>query len=231
MSVLTAIQNACAVIPLNRPDAVFSSTEREHFELQVLANTVAGRIARDYDWEKLKAIATIAGDGAAQAFDFPGDYDRMLKASELRSSARRMALAHVISSDRWLDMIVRDLNPICGAWTVHGGRIHIRPAPADGEEVKYFYLSSKWALDVNGTPKPAFTADTDVFRLSEKLLELGMIWTWRAGKGLAYAEDLAHYEDAREKAITADKGARVLTLGRARNPGGAAPAWPGVIAP
>ena len=57
MSVLTAIQSACAVIPLTPPEAVFSSSEREHFELQVLANTAADHIAKDCEWQKLKAIA------------------------------------------------------------------------------------------------------------------------------------------------------------------------------
>lgn len=231
MSVLTAIQNACAIIPLDRPNGVFASQEREHFELQVLANTAADHIARDHEWQKLKAVATIAGDGAVENFDFPADYDRMLKKAELRTSRHVTALTHIVSSDQWLDMTIRQFNLAAGAWTIHGNQIHIRPAPANGEQVKYFYMSSKWALDTNGTPKTAFTADTDAFRLSESLLELCMIWKWRANKGLAYAEDLANYEDAKEKLVTADKGSRVLTIGRARMPSDAQTAYSGVIVP
>jgi hypothetical protein len=230
MSVLTAIQNACAVIPLTRPEAVFSSTEREHFELQVLASTAAGHIARDYEWQKLKAIATIAGDGAAADFGFPADYDRMLKQAELRTGRHRMALLHIVSSDQWLDMTIRESRPALGAWTIYGNRLHLMPAPADGEVIRYFYMSARWAVDTNGTPKADFSADTDMFRLSEKLLELAMIWKWRAGKGLGYAEDLANYEDAKEKLITADKGARILTVGSARR-AGAHPACPEMITP
>lgn len=231
MTVLTAIQNACAIIPLDKPDGVFAGQGREHFELQVLANTAADHIAKDYEWEKLKSIATIAGDGSTEDFDFPPDYDRMLKKAELRTTQHITALTHITSSDQWLDMAIRQFNQVAGAWTIYGGQVHIKPAPANGEEVKYFYMSSKWALDQASTAKAAFTADNDAFRLSEKLLELCMIWRWRANKGLAYAEDLANYEDAKEKLITADKGSRSITVGRSRVPSDVSIAYPGAIVP
>lgn len=231
MSALTAIQNACAIIPLSRPDVVFSGQEREHFELQVLANTAADHIAKDYEWQKLKLVATIEGDGSTEDFDFPADYDRMLKKAELRTSQHVTALTHITDSDQWLDMAIRQFNQIAGSWTIYGGQIHIKPAPVNDEQVKFFYMSSKWARDTNDTLKAAFTADDDTFLLSEKLLELCMIWRWRANKGLAYAEDLSNYEDAKEKLITADKGSRILTIGRARMPFDAQVAFPGVIVP
>ena len=61
MSVLSAIQNVSSFISLQVPAAVFSSSEREHVELQVLANAAASHIARDYEWQALKARATLAG--------------------------------------------------------------------------------------------------------------------------------------------------------------------------
>ena len=50
MSVLSVIQDASAVIALNKPTVIFSSTEREHFELQVLVNSCARYVAQDYEW-------------------------------------------------------------------------------------------------------------------------------------------------------------------------------------
>src|SRR5262249_38215295 len=120
MTVLTAIQNACgAGIPLNRPDAVFSTQDREHLELQVLANTAAGHIAKDNEWQALKRIAAIEGDGVADDFSFPEDYDRMLKQAELRGS-RHTTLTHITSSDQWLDLAIRQFNLSGGgAWTIY----------------------------------------------------------------------------------------------------------------
>lgn len=231
MTVLTAIQNVTASISLDRPEAVFSSTEREHFELQVLANTAGLHIAKDYEWQALKLVATLTGDGTKTAFDAPEDYDRMLKEAELRSSRYITALTHVTDSDAWLDMEIRQFNQVAGMWTMHGGQIHIRPTPATGEEVKFFYMSNEWVKDDQGTLQDGFTKDTDVFRLSEKLLELCMIWKWRAQKGLPYAQSQDDYEDAKEKLITADKGSRIIAVGRSRRIRGAATAYPVSIAP
>lgn len=231
MTVLTAIQNVSASIALDRPEAVFSSTEREHFELQVLANTAGLYIAKDSEWQALKVVATLTGDGSATAFDLPADYDRMLKAAELRSSRYITSLTHINDSDQWLDMEIRQFNQIAGMWTLFGGQIHIRPAPAVGEEVKFFHMSKLWARDDQGSLKEGFANDADTFRLSETLLELCMIWKWRAQKGLPYAQDQDNYEDAKEKVIVADKGARILAVGRPRRLRGAATAYPVSIVP
>lgn len=231
MTVLTAIQNVAASIALDRPEAVFSSTEREHFELQVLANTAGLYIDKDYEWQALKVVGTLTGDGAKTAFDLPADYDRMLKDAELRSSRYITALTHITDSDRWLDMEIRQFNQVAGMWTLYGGQVHIWPVPAAGEEVKFLYMSSLWAKDDQSTPKDAFTKDTDSFRLSERLLELCMIWKWRAQKGLPYAQDQDNYEDAKEKLQAADKGSRILAIGRTRRPRGMATAYPVAIVP
>jgi hypothetical protein len=231
MTVLTAIQNVSASIALDRPEAVFSSAEREHFELQVLANTAGLYIAKDYEWQALKVVATLIGDGTRTAFGLPPDYDRMLKAAELRSSRYIASLTHITDSDQWLGMEIRQFNQIAGMWTLHGGQVHVRPAPATGEEVKFFHMSKLWAKDDQSTLKDGFTKDTDSFRLSETLLELCMIWKWRAQKGLPYAQDQDNYEDAKEKLITADKGSRFIAVGRTRRLRGVVPAYPVSIVP
>lgn len=231
MTVLTAIQNVSAAIALDRPEAVFSSTEREHFELQVLANTAGLHIAKDYEWQALKVVATLTGDGTKTAFDLPDNYDRMLKQAELRSSRYSTALSHVIDSDQWLDMEIRQFNQVAGMWTMFGGQIHISPAPAVGEEVKFFHMSKHWAKDDQDSLKDGFAQDADLFRLSESLLELCMIWKWRAQKGLPYAQDQDNYEDAKEKLIVADKGSRILGVGRSRRVRGVTTAYPVSIVP
>jgi hypothetical protein len=231
MTVLSAIQNVSASIALDRPEAVFSSAEREHSELRVLANTAGLHIAKDYEWQALKVVATLTGDGTKTAFDLPAGYDRMLKEAELRSSRYITSLTHITSSDQWLDMEIREFNQVAGMWTLYGGQMQIRPAPAAAEEVKFFYMTNLWAKDDQSTLKDGFTKDTDTFRLSETLLQLCMIWKWRAQKGLPYAQDQDNYEDAKEKLITTDKGSRIITVGRSRRLRGVTPAYPVSIVP
>ena len=86
----------------------------------------------------------------------------------------------------------------------------IRP----GDTVKFIYIRNAWAA---GGTKTAFTADDDAFDLDERLLKLGMIWQWRANKGLPYAEDMANYEAALAMLIGADKGENILRIGGRRS--------------
>ena len=231
MTILSAIQNVSAAISITRPEAVFSSQERELFELQVLANSSASYIARDYEWQALKTLATLTGNGILTAFPFPDDYDRMLKKAELWSDRNARPLGHITDTDRWLELEVRQFGFVSGLWSIFGDQINIKPAPATGELVKFYYMTNKWARDEVATTKSAFTADTDVFRLSERLLELGMTWMWKSKKKQPYAQEKDDYEDAREKLIVADKGSRILRVVQVRSSRGAQIAYPVSIVP
>lgn len=207
MTVLSAIRAACPVIGVEVPAAVFTSTDREHVELQAVANEMAARIHKEHDWNALKSIATISGDGVSVSFPRPTDYGRMLKEGQLWSSARKdKPLTHVTDSDIWLSDDLSGNVPDNPQWMVMGASVYINPAVPSGETVKYFYI----------TKLTAFTADTDTFALDERLLTLGIIWQWKAQKGLPYSEDLATYEIELNTAIKEDRGADILSVGSSR---------------
>lgn len=234
MTVLTVIQNVCSApgIGLNVPTQVFASTEREHVELARMANKMAVAISKAYEWEKLNATATYTGDGSTEAFDLPSDYDRMPKEMQLWSSAQETPLTHVDSKNRWLGLGVQSYDFVINAWIKLGNQINIKPAMASGVTAKHYYQSNKIILDDDGsTTKSAFDADGDSFRLDEDLLELAIIWMWKKGKGRSYAEDLAEYEDRKEKLITEDAGSKTLYAGSPRMPRGLNIAYPQGITP
>lgn len=229
MTVLSAIQDACAVIGIDQPDAVFSATAREFYEIRALANEMAERIRAAHDWQVLQRRHTLTGDGSTEDFALPADYDRMLKDTKLWSSRIETPLTHITSRDRWLELDIRSYEFVIGVWILYGGELHIKPAMVTGETAQFFYVSQNIVADSSGTPKVAFTADSDVLRVDERLLSLGMIWQWRANKGLPYAEDMANYEALLAKRIADDKGARVLTVGRRRMTKGVAVSYPQAI--
>jgi hypothetical protein len=233
MSILSVIKQVCPVIGLTVPDAVFSSTDREHAELQALANEMARRIAFDgRDWTRLKVLATLTGDGIATGFNLPSDYKRMLKKARIWPSATPYSpLTHYPDSDTWLAMAVQNYQSLTGAWTMVGEQVHIKPVMPNLATASFFYISDLIIKAEDGTPKAEFTSDDDVFRLDERVLKLGMIWQWKANKGQAYAEDMVTYEDALAVASGNDKGSNILTVGTPRLPAGAECAFPGVITP
>lgn len=231
MTLLSVCQDVAKVIAIDVPSVVASATDRELVELLNVANTMAKRIAAGHDWQDFSRVATITGDGSTEDFDLPSDYDRMLVKAQLWSSSLETALTPISDLDRWLELDVQTFDFVLNAWTLYGGQIHVKPALATGVTAKYFYQSDLIVAPDSGSNKTEFTADTDSFRLSEELLKLGMIWQWRANKGLPYAEDMVNYEQLLARLVSRDKGSRMLRIGRARLPSDVTVAYPQAITP
>lgn len=234
MTILSAIQDACVNVALAVPTAVFSSTEREHVELASIANSVALQIAKSYDWQALKTIATVTGDASTEDFDLPSDYSRQLMKTTLWVASRPFyPLQHVLDTDLWLGIVTSTASLSLGQWTIYGSQVHIRPALALADTAKYFYITNKIVHPATGANKAAFTIDTDTFLLDEEVLELGIIVAWKQLKGLPYGEDMESYEIALSEAIGRDKGSKILVVGTQRYPntGDMVYAFPGTITP
>ncbi len=233
MTVLSAIQGVSKVIGLDEPDAVFGSTVREHEELAELANDMAAEIIDAHDWQALKKIDTHTGDGSEEDFALPSDYKRMLKKAQVWSSSLETPLTPITDTDAWLGLDVQSFDFVVNAWTIYGDEMHIKPALASAVTAKYYYISSHYALDTDGTTTQAsFDADTDTFRIGaatgdgERLLKLAMIFQWRKNKGLPYEGDEEKYETLKERMISADKGSRILRVGKIRFPKDVTVAYP-----
>lgn len=226
MSILTIAQEVAKRCGLAVPTSFVSGTDRVSVELVSVINDAAQEIAEGYDWQILRNVATITGDGSTEAFDLPSDYDRMLVKSQLWSSSLETPLTPIPDHDRWLGLDVQSFDFVINAWTLYGGQIRIKPELATGVTVQYFYVSDKIYADSGGTAKSTFNADGDTFRIDERLLELMAIWRWKASKGQMYAEEMQDAERRKERLIARDKGSRELKIGRVRTPHDATIAYP-----
>lgn len=225
MTVLSACQTAAPVIGLQVPSQVFGSTQRELVELAAVANEMGRRIAEDHDWRALRKLATYTGTGSQEAFNLPPDYDRMLLDGHLIADSGR-ALYPVSNLDQWLVDEALAAGLPDGAWTMYGGQIHIRPPVADGATVRHWYVGREIIRSDQGDPKTRFTQDEDEFFLGDRILSLGLIWQWRANKGLPYAEDMQNYEDCKAQLIGRDGGRSIIRSGRRAFPSGATYPYP-----
>lgn len=225
-SILGIIQEACRRIGLEIPDAVYSSTTREHLELKEIANEACQMITRSHRWRKLVQRATYTGDGSTQDFDLPDDFGWMPDDQQVWSSATQIPFLPVRNLDEWLALDVRNFNPGTNAWTIYGGQIHFTPALDTGEIAQHYYQSTASVQPATGTAKSQFTLDTDTFRIDDQLLKLAIVYLWKQHKGLPYAEFLNDYEILKEKLVARDKGATILRQGRTRWPRGTNMAYP-----
>jgi hypothetical protein len=172
------------------------------------------------------------GDGVSEAFSLPTDYDRMLKKAVVHSTTWQNAkFVAAKDEDDWLYTKDIGIAGTPGKWIILSGQFQVFPAMAVGENARFYYISNKICGPVGTLTKTSFTDDSDTLFINEKLLRLGIIWRWRANKRMEYAEDMSNFEIAMAEVYGADKGSKLLTVGRQRIPGGVDIAYPGTITP
>jgi hypothetical protein len=233
MTVLTACREAAVKLNQTVPTSVFTSTDPFAAELALAANEAAEAIMKAKEWQKLKTLATMTGDGSTTSFALPTDYDRMLVKGSVHSvSWQNAAFTKAEDEDDWLYTGDLDLTGTPGKWIILGGRFQILPAMPVGETARFYYISKNVvALSAaDAGSKVAFTLDSDVLVLPEKLLRLGIVWRWRSNKRMEYAEDMQNFEIACSEEMGSDKGSNVITIGRRRLPAETI-AYPGTITP
>lgn len=232
MAIGDVLRQVCVAVGEAIPPAFFSTsagTSRTWQQLQLLANEAARQIAGGFDWQALRKIAEISGNGTAESFDLPANFSRMLKRASLWSSRYRWDMSHIVDSDDWLSFEFTTIAPLFGVWTMHGGQMHIQPVMAAGEKAKFFYVSSQLVRASDGTLKTAFTADEDTFLLDERLLRLAIVYLWKQLQAQDFAAELADYEIAFDQASDSDGGSKPMLSGNvaASRPGRTV--WPGTV--
>jgi len=214
MSILSVVKDVCLAVGVNQPASMFATSiqPRTQAEMLSLANEMAQRIAYDVrEWTALKAIATFVGDGIKDRFPMPSNYQRMLLTSQVYSSASpRQPLRFIADADEWL--VRRTSGDVTGwgEWTLIGGDMLISPVLAAGQTASFAYLDKNCVKLAAGGNSDRFLSDDDTFRVSERILKLGMIWQWKANKGSPYAEDMGTYSDALVGVAGSDKPAPII---------------------
>jgi len=225
MTVLSVAQEVARKVGVEIPTSVVGSTDRTLIELLGIMSDAAEMIANGHEWQKLKAIATITGDGVVDNHALPDDFEGMTLDAEIWSSATVGPLTKIENENEWLEQIVQGTTNAVNSWIIYNDRIWFRPALGNGTTAKYFYLSN-YLWSASGTPAASIANNTDTFRLDEKLLRLATIWMWKASKGQAYGEQQADYEQRLARKVKRDGGAKILRIGSARLPSGVTLAYP-----
>jgi hypothetical protein len=215
MNILQIVQAATLSIDVDRPQVLFTSTDRTALELIDTANTSALQILDDYDWQRLIRTATLTGDGVETSFALPDDYSRMVKDANLIGPNWRFFPAQQMQDfNLWLELIDYPVATWQQRWMVFGGNMNVMPIMPLGEPLNYGYISTSIVV---GTDPTTFTADTDTFVLDDELLRLGIVWNWKKSKGYDFSAELAQYQQRLEMQRFRDVGARqTLILGGRR---------------
>jgi hypothetical protein len=133
-----------------------------------------------------------------------------------------------ISSQDLLALKALPVMPVRPVWRLIGGQLEIWPTLANGEIVNGEYRSTNPIVSGDGsTRKTRWTNDTDYALFPEIILRLGLIWRWKASKGLDYGEDFKTYQLERDKKAAHEAGGKIVRMTNTHSIG--SEQWPGVI--
>lgn len=211
MAFLSAAQSASVQLIGKRPQGVFSATDPFSNELTTLANDLVQDVVKSNEWMALTKLKTMTGDGATTSFSLPSDYDRMPMTIEVEPNVwTSCGYDQAPDLNFWRRLIRGSPTITPGYWVLLGGTMQFQPALPTDQTADYYYISRNAVKSQAGAEQDSFQADTDTFVFGDRLLTLGLIWKWKAMKGLEYAEALASYEMLLSQLQTSDPGARTI---------------------
>jgi hypothetical protein len=218
-TLLQVVQNLCSRQNLSVPATVIGSTDPMVVQLRALLEEEGDDLARRHPWEILTLEAswttTAQEDQGAMTTLAPGF--RSIINETVWDRTTVLPVCGPMDSRQWQASKAMVASGPRYRYRIRGGKFLVNPVPAASESWYFEYLSSHWIIDTTQTTtKAAFTADTDLIRLPERLCLQGLRWRWKKEKGFDYAEDFRTYEAMVKEAMGKDGGKGVLSMDDSR---------------
>jgi hypothetical protein len=215
MTCLSVVQDVCKIVGITAPNAAISSSDQQIKQMVALLNREGKALAARIDWEALKTEATFTTVAAETQDDVetlaPGY--KYIHNHTIWNRTLNLPVYGPLPDYEWQSQKASNVSGPYSQYRIRGGNLLFIPAPSAGDTCAFEYQSRYWVRDSGSTTtRASYTDDTDVARLDEDLITLGLIWRWREAKGLSYAEDFAEYERQVADAIARDGTKPVLRM-------------------
>jgi hypothetical protein len=218
MTLLTIVQNAADRLGITRPSSVFTSTDQSTLRLLGYAQEEGKSLARRHSWQILTKEQTFTATATeTQTSALPSDFDRWIDETFYNRTQKRPVYGP-LNAQEWQFAKSVVATVIIESFRQRGSStdILLTPTATAGETYAFEYIARNWCESSGGTDQAAWAADADVAFLEEELITLGVVWRFKSGQGLSYAEEFRNYELECLKAISKDGGKRTLNAGGSR---------------
>jgi hypothetical protein len=194
-------------------DAFATGTDVDNIQMVAFANDAASDFQDFYAWNTLRRSTQITLVADQVAYPLPDDFDILFTETMWKSNGARNVVIPT-GNEYW--SFIKAGNP--------GTRVNYYAKLIDGMleftavsagDVINFDYQSAWAItDSDGTPKPEFDNDTDLFLLDDNTLINGIKAYWKTEKEIATApRDEARFMRDMRRFIVKDTAAKVIRSG------------------
>lgn len=214
MSLLSTLQQAMPLCGISAPAQAVSSTDPTVQKFVAFAQDIGDELRERFLWRNLNIAGTITGDGTTTLFALPADWGALSPGQQFFSSLYpTLPIYGPVTNEQLAQMKSAPSFPTRPVWRIIGGTLEMWPALGAGEVVTFNYYSTNWIANAAGTQRQAsFLLDSDFSMIDEIVLRRGLIWRWKASKGLDYAEDFRRYETSLNRAAGREDAERIVRM-------------------
>lgn len=215
MSLLTMLTQATRRIGLPSPSAVASSQDPAVIQLMALANEEGQELSARYPWQVLQnesTFTTVATEAQGVITTLAGAGFRYILNDIMWDRTLLRPVFGPLTAQDWQALKARNVNGPYSQFRIRGNSVKFIPVPVAGDTIAFEWISKYWATGAGGNAS-SWAADADTAYLDEEIMTQGVIWRWKAAKGLDYAEDYNKYERLVADQMGRDGGKARLNLG------------------
>lgn len=218
-TLLQLLQDVADELAIQRPAMVIGNTDAQVLQLLALANREGNEFSAlatpDGGWPQMRREHTFLSVDGQAAYDLPEDLQFFIVETEW-DRTNRWQLLGPMSAQEW--QVLKSGITVVGPrkrFRIMEGQMYLDPTPEAsdaGATIAYEYISTGWCQSAAAASQTRWAADTDTYVLDENCFVLGVKWRFLRAKGLDYAEEMASYEAAVERAKSRAGSARSLPL-------------------
>lgn len=220
MSLLTICKSVLAEVGWPVVSSIVSNQDATAQQIFAIANAELEAISELFDWPHLEVeypFVTVPGQAVVL---WPSDF-RNLSHSSVFNKDEYYEIKGSTSMQYWELLKYGKLSSLNRAryrttYPLGVPGIEITPAPTDAENLVSVYYSGAYARDQDGNSIPRFMTDTDVSKVPERYVKLGVKWRFRRAKGLDFSAELAEYNSTVQTQFSKYVGAAEINVGGRR---------------
>jgi hypothetical protein len=212
MTLLTIVQSAAIRSGFSSiPSSAAGNADQSVQQLVFFAQDAGRELLERANWVNLDTAGMVTGDGVSTLFLLPQDWvrfspsDKSPRGALVSNKYPLLPLQGPVNTEDLNLLKALPASTVRPVWRIIGGALEIWPALAGppvpnpkslpGEIVTFNYYSSFWIMNAARTVSRAvWVADDDFSLINEDTVMKGVVWRWKASKGLQYAEEFRSYE-------------------------------------
>ena len=211
-TILEEVQDALIQLSQPKPVGVFDSNDKNAILMGSLGNMIGPQLQIEA-WQQFRDTYDVIGDGVQTSFDLPDDYSRIVDNTGWSRAIRRPVV--VITAQSWaaIEAWIGQSFYVNPAARIFDDKMFFISPPADGDVIRFEYVTKNWVLDEDGvTKKYRLENNGDKPLYDSQMFMLALKLKWAGNKGMPTQEYQQDFDERFSQMMQSNQTATNLSL-------------------